>query len=333
MRNALFPHMEWAKAHSRRPLPLELGFSGATAPHGAAFREHGSGEPDLQRRIARKYGVRSDQIYLVGGTSLANFVTIAAFCDPGDVVAVETPRYAPLAEIPRSLGARVRDIRHRPDRPFGSIPRTAALVVVSTPHNPTGKILVEADWKALARHADGGGIVVVDEVYRDLQARPGRVAAARHPRFLTTGSFTKTYGLGALRVGWVLGAPDLLDRIRKVDNLVSVQVATPALLQLKRVWPRLPALRRRTMRPLRANLAALRRSGLSFIEPDAGLTALVRVGDGDAVAETLHKRGVGVARGSFFDAPEYVRIFLGAPPARFRRGLAAILEAARDLGE
>ena len=47
MRNALFPHMEWAKAHSRRPLPLELGFSGAAAPHGASFREYGSGEPVL----------------------------------------------------------------------------------------------------------------------------------------------------------------------------------------------------------------------------------------------------------------------------------------------
>ena len=104
-------------------------------------------------------------------------------------------------------------------------------------------------------------------------------------------------------------------------------------VQLKRIWTRLPALRRRTMRPLRANLAALRRSGLPFIEPDAGLTALVRVGDGDAVAEMLQQRGVGVARGSFFDAPEYVRVFLGAPPARFRQGLSAILEATRDLGE
>lgn len=333
MRKALFPHMEWAKAHSRRPLPLELGFSGAAAPRGAAFREYGSGEPELQRKIARKYGVRRDQIYLLGGTSLANFVTIAAFLDPGETAAVESPRYAPLAEIPRSLGARVKDIRHRPDRPFGPIPKTAALTVVSSPHNPTGKVLTRADWEALAQFADGGGIVVVDEVYRDLQGRPGPVAAARHPRFLTTGSFTKTYGLGALRLGWVLGAPDLLDRIRKVDNLVSVQVSTPAVLLAKRVWPRLPALRRRTMRPLRTNLTALRRSGLSFIEPDAGLTVLVRVGDGDAVAEALQRRGVGVARGSFFDAPEYVRVFLGAPPPRFRAGLAAIREAVRDLGE
>ena len=333
MQNALFPHMEWAKAHSRRPLPLELGFSGAAAPRGAAFREYGSGEPELQRKIARKYGVRRDQIYLVGGTSLANFVTIAAFCDAGDTVAVETPRYAPLAEIPRSLGAQVKDIRHRADRPFGPIPRAAGLTIVSSPHNPTGKVLTETDWNALAHHADGGGIVLVDEVYRDLQARAGQVAAARHPRFLTTGSFTKTYGLGALRLGWVLGAPDLLDRIRRVDNLVSVQVATPALLMLKRIWSRLPALRLRTMRPLRTNLEALRRSGLPFIEPDAGLTSLVHVGDGDAVADTLQRRGVGVARGSFFDAPEYVRVFLGAPPPRFRAGLAAILEAARDGGE
>ena len=75
------------------------------------------------------------------------------------------------------------------------------------------------------------------------------------------------------------------------------------------------------MRPIPANLATLRASGLAFIEPDAGPTALVRVGDGDRVAADLEKRGVGVARGSFFDAPEYVRVFLGADPAVFSRGI------------
>ena len=53
MRTALFPHMEWAKAHSRHPLPVELGFSGAKAPSGRGYREHGSGEPELEGKIAR----------------------------------------------------------------------------------------------------------------------------------------------------------------------------------------------------------------------------------------------------------------------------------------
>ena len=324
MRNAFFPHMEWAKTHTRTPLPVELGFSGAPRPAGAAYKEHGSGHPELQRRIARKYGVSADRVYLAGGTSLANFVTIAAFCDPGEVVAVETPRYAPLAEIPRSLGAEVVDVPLRPGRALGPFPRAARLAVCSRPHNPTGKLFGHDDWRSLARFADRGGVVLVDEVYRDLQARPPKVAAARHDRFLTTGSFTKTYGLGALRLGWVLGAPDLLDRVRRVDNLVSVQVATPSILQLLKAWPRLPELRRRTLRPVRTNLAALRAAGLTFAEPDAGLTVLVEVGDGDRCAAALEKEGVGVARGSFFDAPAHVRVFLGADPRAFRRGVEAL---------
>lgn len=324
MRNALFPHMEWAKAHTRNPLPVELGFSGAPRPPGPAYREYGSGHPDLERRIARKYGVSKDRVYLVGGTSLANFVAIAAFCDPGEVVAVETPRYAPLGEIPRSLGAEVADVPVRPGRGLGTLPRAARLAVVSSPHNPTGRVLGEADWTRLSRFADRGGVVLVDEVYRDLQPRPPKVAAARHDRFLTTGSFTKTYGLGALRLGWVLGAPDLLDRVRRVDNLVSVQVSTPSLLQLLKVWPKLPELRRRTRHPVRQNLKALRQAGFDFPEPDGGLTALVRVGDGDACAAALENQGVGVARGSFFGAPEHVRVFLGADPRVFRRGILAL---------
>jgi aspartate/methionine/tyrosine aminotransferase len=323
MRKAFFPHMEWAKAHARHPLPTELGFSGAAAPKGPAFREHGSGEPELERRIARRYGVPEDHVYLVGGTSLANFVTIAAFCDPGETVAVETPRYAPLGEIPRGLGANVVDLP-RLGRPLGPIPGEATLAVVSTPQNPTGRLLTDAEWTELGLFAERGGVVLVDEVYRDLQAKPPPVAASRHPRFLTTGSFTKAYGLGALRLGWVLGSPDLLAQVRRVDNLVSVQVSTPSILALKRVWPRLGALRRRALAPVRKNLAALRRSRLPFVAPEAGLTALVRVGDGDAAATSLHSRGIGVAPGSFFGAPDHVRLFLGADLREFAEALQAL---------
>jgi aspartate/methionine/tyrosine aminotransferase len=320
--------MEWAKAHSRHPLPVELGFSGAPRPPGADFREHGSGEPWLEARIARRYGVPRDHVYLIGGTSLANFVAIAAFCGPGRKVAVETPRYAPLAEIPRGLGARVVDVPRRPDGRLGPLPRGARLAVVTTPHNPTGRLLREPDWRALRKFADRGGVVLVDEVYRDLQRRPPPVAATLHPRFLTTASVTKAYGLGALRIGWVLGVPGLLARVRRVDNLVSVQCATPSLRRLRQAWPRLDALRRAALRPVRANLLLLRRSGLPFIEPEAGLTALVEVGDGDAVAEALERRGVGVARGSFFGAPRHVRVFLGADPRTFARGLRALVDQA-----
>jgi aspartate/methionine/tyrosine aminotransferase len=328
MRNALFPHMEWAKAHSRHPLPVELGFSGAKAPPGETFREHGSGEPELEGRIARRYGVPKDHVYLVGGTSLANFVTIAAFCDPGDTVAVETPRYAPLAEIPRGLGAHVIDLP-RLDRALGPVPEGASLAVVSTPHNPTGRLLTEPEWKDLARFADRGGVVLVDEVYRDLQPKPPKVAAARHPRFLSTASLTKAYGLGALRLGWILGAPDLLARVRRADNLISVQVATPSILAARRAWPRLDALRRKARKNVAANLRTLRKSSLTFVEPEAGLTVLVHVGDGDAAAAALEKQGIGVARGSFFGAPGHVRLALHAEPKAFDTGIRALRDYLR----
>ena len=324
MQKAKFPHMEWAKTHTLDPLPVELGFSGAGHPAGPNHREFGSGDAILEAKIARKYGVGKGHVYLVGGTSLANFVTLAAFTSRGGVVGVETPRYAPLAAIPKGLGGRVVDIRRRKDGALASLPKHARLVVVTSPHNPTGRLLTDEDWIRLARFADEGGIVVVDEVYRDLQAKPPRVAAARHSRFLTTGGLTKTYGLGGLRLGWVLGAPELLDRVRRVDNLVSVQCSTPAILQLRRIWKRLPEFRRNAMRPVSRNLAALRRSDLEFIEPQAGLTAFVRVGNGDRCAAALAEHGVGVASGSFFEDNRYVRLYLGADPDDFRTGLAAL---------
>ncbi|MHC4952779.1 MAG: pyridoxal phosphate-dependent aminotransferase [Planctomycetota bacterium] len=326
MQKAKFPHMEWAKAHTLDPAPIELGFSGAGRPPGAPYREFGSGDPVLEAKIASRYGVAPDHVYLTGGTSLANFVALAALVRRGGVVGVERPRYAPLAEIPEGLGGSIVDIRRRPDGKMGSIPREAELVVCTSPHNPTGRLLTEPDWRKLARFADRGGFVLVDEVYRDLsrKAKLPAVAASRHPRFVTTGGITKTYGLGGLRLGWVLAAPDLLARIKRVDNLVSVQCATPSILLLRRIWDRLPALRRDNMRPIARNLATLRKSGIEFIEPEAGLTVFARVGNGDRCAKAMAERGVGVATGSFFGDNRYVRLFLGADPAVFREGIARL---------
>lgn len=328
MQNALFPHMEWAKAQHGRPAPTPLGWSGAPHPRGADFEEHGHPEADLERRIARKYGVPKDHVYLVGGTSLGNFIAIAAFSDPGSTVLVETPRYGSLGEIPRGLGCKVLDIPRGRTGRLGPLPAVeGGLLVVSSPHNPTGRLLDEADWTALAAFGDRGGVVLVDEVYRDLQPKPPRVAAARHPRFLTTASFTKSYGLGSLRLGWILGAPDLLARIRRVDNLISVAVAMPSVRVALRHWPRLETYRRAALAPVRANLKALAASGLEFIEPQAGLTAFVRVGDGDAVCSALAAQGVALVPGSFFGAPDWLRIWLGAPKEHFERGLAALRAA------
>ncbi len=326
MRTGYFPHMEWAKAHTFDPLPIELGFSGAGHPRGAKFEEFGSGHPGLEEKIARQNGVKKGRVQLLGGTSLANFVAIAAFCDPGETVAVEIPRYAPLAQIPKSLGALVKPIVRAHNGRLGKIAKRATLVVVTNPHNPTGRNLTKADWDDLGEAADRGAVVIVDEVYRELQPKPPKVAAARHPRFVTTGGLTKAYGLGALRLGWILAAPELLEQTRRVNNLVAVQCPTPSLLALDAIWPRLPELRDKARRHVATNLATLDKLKFRYARPQAGLTAFVDVGDGDRIADQMEKQGVGVARGSFFEAPEFIRVFLAADPRTFGKGARLIAE-------
>lgn len=332
MQKAKFPHMLWAKAHAKDPAPIELGFSGAGRPAGPSYKEFVTGDPLIEGRIAQCYGVPQGHVYLTGGTSLANFVTIAAFAGRGAKVAVERPRYTPLSEIPKGLGARMTDLRRNRDGALPAIPRETELVIVSSPHNPTGRLLADTDWRRLERFASGGGIVIVDEIYRDLQAKPPRVAAARHARFLTTGGVTKAYGLGALRMGWVLGDPELLRKVAQVNDLVAVQCSTPSILALRRVWDRLPEFRRKAMRPIKRNLATLRRSGMPFIEPQAGLTVFVEVSDGDRCMAEMARRGVGVASGSFFGDNNYVRLFLGAETKTFRDGVRLLAEWRAETG-
>jgi aspartate/methionine/tyrosine aminotransferase len=66
-------------------------------------------------------------------------------------------------------------------------------------------------------------------------------------------------------------------------------------------------------------------SGLRYVDPKGpSLTAFVEVGDGDAVARAMERQGIGVARGSFFEAPSCIRLFLGAKPEPFARGVRAL---------
>ena len=207
-----------------------------------------NGYRPLVEAIGPRYGVNPDLVTTAGGTSGANFLVFAALLEPGDDVLVERPGYDPLLGAARMFGART--IRF--DRAFDSgfaldpdrvrhamTPRTKVIVITS-PHNPTGVPADPAALDEIGRIAERAGAhVVVDEVYRDLTGDRTPPAAARGDVFVTTSSLTKSYGLSSLRAGWVIASPALSYRVRRardvVDgtgSIVAERLATLAFQQL-----------------------------------------------------------------------------------------------------
>ena len=343
-------YMEWAKS---RPAPaIDLAGSNLLACTlqdlpGARDAldlagESADGYRPLLEAIAARYAVSPDRVSLAGGCSGANYLAFAALVDAGDEVLVEKPAYDPLPAAARMLGAAVRFFERRfeedyavdPDRIAEALTARTRLVVLSSPHNPTGVVAAEEALARLGALAEKHGfLVLVDEVYQDcvLTDRP-KPAALRSPAFISSNSLTKAYGLSSLRCGWTLASPEVTQRIRRARGVVDVNGAIPAERLAALAFSRMPDLSHRTRRLIEANAvlvaAFLAKSPALECVPSRATITFPRFQDGrdgGRFARRLFaEHGVAVVPGAFFEAPAHFRLSFGGATEKLREGLAAI---------
>ncbi|MBA3998712.1 MAG: aminotransferase [Candidatus Accumulibacter sp.] len=208
-----------------------------------------AGTPELRGAIADKvealYGLRYDvdqEITVTAGGTQAIFTAIAAFVRAGDEVIVFEPvydSYVPAIETVggRAVHAQLKFPDYKPDwaqvRALIS-PRTR-MIIINTPHNPTGSLLDPSDLEELAALTRGTDIVVLsDEVYEHICFEGEHQSVCRHPelaaRSIVVSSFGKTYHITGWKVGYVLGAQALMSEFRKVHQFNVFTVNTPCQL-------------------------------------------------------------------------------------------------------
>jgi aspartate/methionine/tyrosine aminotransferase len=344
------PYMEWAKS---RPKPqIDLAGSNLLACSiddlpGAREAvdlagESPNGHPPLVEAIAARYGVRPDNVATAVGCSGANFLALAALVESGDEVLFEQPGYDPLAAAAAMLGARVTRFERRfedgwrldPDRITRALTPATRVVMLSSPHNPSGVLASIEDLTAIGRLAERHGFtVLVDEVYLDLATAGHPPAATLSPAFISTSSLTKAYGLASLRCGWALASPEITEKIRRVRDVVDVWSPMPADRMSVVALQNLDWLKERARSLVESNSALIRaflasRPDLECV-PSAVTIAFPRFADGrDAgpfVERLFRERGVAVVPGTFFDSPSHFRISFGGAAESARKGLEAIV--------
>lgn len=276
-------------------------------------------------------------------------------------VLVEKPGYQPLTATPASLGANVDrflrpeadDYRLVPERVESAITDEFALVTVTNRHNPTGRLSSRETLARLApAAADAGGFLLVDEVYapyaesvggddaEDPESRVddptdgrtalGGVTAVGLPSTIVTGSLTKFYGLGGLRIGWLIGPARVVERARTVATHVPA-VAEPSRALARRAFHHEERLRARQRSLLAENYDRL----AAFVADRDDLSGTVHAGssfallahetaDGDTVAERAWDDGLLVVPGRFFDSPESIRLSLGRDAEEVAGGLRVL---------
>jgi len=344
MRAMQSDYMHWAKFKPLVRFPL----TGSEPPHfrmdsldwtipdldldGASHPRYGA----LRERIAARYGVAVDQVVSADGTSMANFLAMAALISPGDEVLVEHPTYEPLLGAASFLGAKIKRFERKTGDGFGldpeivraAVSERTRLFVLTNLHNPSGALTEDAALRAIGAL---GVRVLIDEVYLDAAGRQSAVHLG--PRFVVTNSLTKVYGLSGLRCGWILAEPDVAERMWRLNDLFGVNQAHPAERLACIAFDRLDAVLGETPAMLERNRAAFNtfaaaRADLESLPAEHGLTAFPRWAGGDTQRLDDHLRerhDASIVPGRWFEMPDHFRVGFGYPADQFE-------EAVRRLG-
>ena len=301
------------------------------------------GAPALRALIAGRtsYGT-ADEVTVTCGAIEGLRLAVDAVVAEGDEVVVQEPMYGAVSGLARARGATVVPWPLREERGFvGSLdelaarigPRTA-LVAITQPNSPTGSVLDDRELDELVRLLAPRGIwLLSDEVYRDLALAPELVvpsAGGRYDRALVVGDVAKPFGLGGLRIGWlIVRDPAARAWIALGRDYTTLSPPTPSVLLAEIALRHADDLVAWPLESARANLARLqaaagRRPALSLEPPLAGLTAFPGIADGDGIQRRLAERGVLVVPGSLFGRADRLRIGLAGPSDEFASGLAQL---------
>jgi N-succinyldiaminopimelate aminotransferase len=233
-----------------------------------------AGVPELRAAIAdhqrRRYGIEldpDDGIQVTFGATEAIAATMLGLLEPGDGVVVLEPYYDSYAPAIALAGGERRLVTLRaPDfaidlDALAAAARSARMLLLNSPHNPTGRVLTPDELRAIAAICVEHDLVAVtDEVYEHLVFDGEHVPLATLPgmaeRTLTISSAGKSFSFTGWKIGWCSGPPQLVAGVRAAKQFMSFAGATP----LQHAVAAALADAERHVAPLRASLRANRDS-------------------------------------------------------------------------
>ena len=187
------------------------------------------------------------EVLVTAGATEAIFATVQALCEVGDEVVLFEPFYDSYRASIAMAGAVERVVTMRPSTPSHAVGATFAydpddleraitdktrLIIVNTPHNPTGTVYGRPELEHIAELARGHDLLVVtDEVYEHLVFEGEHIPLASLPgmreRTITISSGGKTFSCTGWKIGWVCASPDLTRAVRSAKQFITYTNGTP----------------------------------------------------------------------------------------------------------
>jgi aspartate/methionine/tyrosine aminotransferase len=310
-----------------------------------------NGTPELRSFVAALYpGAAVEHVEVTNGGSEANCVVLWRLLEPGDEMVMMAPNYMQVRGIARALGALVRPwplvqtaSRWEPDLDAldEMVSPATRIIAICNPNNPTGARLTSIELDRIcAAAARVGAWVLSDEIYRgaELDGIETPSVWGRYDRCIVTSGLSKAYGLPGLRIGWVVGPPQLVDELWGVHDYTTI---APGALNDRLARIALEPTRRakilaRTRGIVGANYPLLRRwlearsARMSHVPPEAGAIAFVRynyeINSIELVERIRNETSVLLVPGDHFEMDGYLRIGFGEHPGQMSAALDLVAE-------
>ncbi len=290
----------------------------------------------LRQKLAAKWSLGMDQFIIGDGSNEIIELLGHAFLAPGCECVMHQSSFIVYKLVTLMFGAKPVEVPLaaglRQDLPalLAAITPRTRLVFLASPANPTGATNSAEEISTLVRALPPQVILVMDEAYAEYldQAPDLRPLIAEGRKVICLRTFSKIYGLAALRVGYGYAAPELiaiLQRARQPFNVNGIAAAAAVAALDDHAFVE------KCLRENSAGRTALgdgfKKLGLGFV-PGGGNFLLVKVGDGAAVFAALQARGIITRPVRPYGLPEWLRITVGTP-AQNERLLAALAAVIR----
>lgn len=302
------------------------------------------GSDDLRHAVGNYTCASIDDVQITTGASEALTILMAAHARRGANVVVPDPGYPPFAALAEIFGMNVKryplehtaGFRLSPEGVKEQIDERTALVIVNTPHSPTGSSVRRDELFAIYEATRNvGATLVVDEVFNPITHGAELFSAVDLTEAVVVGDMSKALSLPGLRVGWIIDrnderrAPyfDLRANFTLSNSPITEQLATIALNHSADVLARTQTVASANLKVLESVLKRHVES-IDYVRPDSGMTMFPRlIGESDSrpFCHVLARAGLLAVPGDCFGHPEHVRFGFGAlEPTEFRKAAAVL---------
>ena len=284
----------------------------------------GPGTPALRAAIADLEGVEPAAVQVVTGASEALLILFFLAAEPGANVVLPDPGYPANAPLAESLGIALRyyhlraenDFRVDPDEIRRLVDRDTRMLMVNSPHNPTGAVMSDEEIEGLHNFcAERRVQLVCDQVYHPIYHGAEQRTAARLPHATVISDFSKALCLSGLRIGWMVDR-DAARRERYLNarnyftvtaNVFGERLAVLALRHSAEIYGRAREVSARNL-ALLDEVFARHSERLRWVRPRGGMTAfpwLANGADTRGFCRGLADCGVLMAPGDCFGQPAH----------------------------